>query len=108
MIRKKAIFAGIIIGSLSMAAIFQNRYPIPVLLAVVKVETNLANIVKIDNTPIRYLVKVPSFIDSENGVKIAQADGGSEWMQDFIINGNRYRADWTIYLGRYRIYTIKT
>jgi hypothetical protein len=69
---------------------------------------NLTKVVKISNNPTRYIVKEGSFGQLNNNIKIAHAEGRSEWDQDFIIDGNRYTANWVIYLGHYRIYTLNT
>lgn len=103
--RKKILISGIVVCLLAAAAIYQDRYPIPTLLAMAKIEMKLAGVVKI--SPDSYLVKNDYARESDK-VKVVPIEGGDEWSHDLMIDGQRYPADWTIFLGRYQIYTLKT
>lgn len=104
----KFFIIGLILFALlfTTPAIFQEKYPVPALLGAAKIEMSLTKISKISNNPLKYIVKEGSYGELDNGIKIVHAEGRTEWDQDFIIDGNRYRSDWVIYLGLYRIYTL--
>jgi hypothetical protein len=96
-------FASIVISS-----IYQIKHPVSALFGIAKIEMKLAEIVKISNFPQKYIIKLDTFEKSDNGVEIVHAKDRSEWDNDFIIDGKRYRSDWVIYLGRYKIFTLHT
>lgn len=94
-------------ASIAIPSICQIKHPVPALFGIAKIEMKLAEIVKISNSPPKYIVSEGTFGKLDHGIEITHSDR-SEWDNDFIIDGIRYRSDWVIYLGRYKIYTLQT
>jgi hypothetical protein len=88
-------------------AIFQEQHPIPSLIGAAKLEMNISKIAKISNSPLRYIVKEGTLGKVSDDIEIVLAPERSTWDQAFLINGQRHRADWVIYLGRYKIHNVE-
>lgn len=108
---KRSVYFGLgviltCVVSLGIFVLVKENQHLTALFGAARIETKLDRIVKISNSPTKYIVKGGSYGEIDDHIKIVQAQSNSEWSQDFIIDGVRYDADWVIYLGRYRIYTI--
>lgn len=87
--------------------LFQEGNPIPILIGIAKLHITDEKLVKISDNPERYITFRSIYnTSSSNGIILKQSLD-TEWDQNIIKDGKKYRTDWSIYLGRYKIYEVK-
>jgi len=89
-------------------SIFQEGYPIPIIVGIAKLHLTDETLIKVSDSPERYLTFRSIFNTSSSKGVILKQSPDTEWNQDIIKDGKKYRTDWKIYLGKYKIYEVKS